>query len=200
MADRRIPLANSRIARYVGNSNTLSALIKADCFREAISVLSRLFWGICAARGITPWLERVGSNVNISDIPTRGDEFPFLTDLVSDLSFGEQLLEMAKEGIRDQTDGYFDPELLVGMLRVAPPCLRTDRSGSPATPLLGPFVGDQLFGLGRIGVNFAAGRSPLHHARSAISPWILFGITSRTDFLSYADRATFVDSAPSTNQ
>ena len=91
-------------------------MIEADGSRAVTSVLTRLFWAICAARFITPWLERVGSDVEIPGIPTRGGELPFEKDLVSGLSFGEQLIGMVREGIRAHTDGYFDPELLVGML------------------------------------------------------------------------------------
>ena len=116
VADPRIPLNNLCITCYVDNDNTLSALIKADCFRTVIAVSTRLFWAICSVRGMTPWLERVGSPVNISDIPARGAESPFETDSVSDLSFEKELLEMAKEGIKAQSGGYFDPELLVGRL------------------------------------------------------------------------------------
>ena len=116
VADPRIPLDNSRITRYVDNNNILRALIKADCCRVVISGLTRLFWDICAVWGITHRLERVGIDVNISDIPTRGDEFPFGTDLISDFQFGEQLLKMVSGGIKALTGGYFDPELLVGRL------------------------------------------------------------------------------------
>ena len=116
VADPRIPLNNLCITCYVDNNHTLSASIKADCFRTVIAVLTRLFWAICSARCITPWLGRVDSPVNISDIPTRGAELPFETDSVSGLSFEKELLEMAKEVIKAQSGGYFDPELLVGRL------------------------------------------------------------------------------------
>ena len=114
-------------------------MIKAACFRTVISVLTRLYWDICAVRGITPWLERVDSDVNISDIPTRGDEWPFKTDSVADLSLGGQLLEMVREGIRAQTDGYFGPELF--SWGVILPCLRTDRRGSRVMHFYGPLRG-----------------------------------------------------------
>ena len=103
-ADSRIPIDNSCITFYVGNNCTLSAILKADCFRAAISVMTRLFWAVCAV-GIIPWIERVGIPVNISDIPTRGAELPFSTDMAPDLPYGKQLLILANGGIRAQTDG-----------------------------------------------------------------------------------------------
>ena len=56
------------------------------------------------------------SPVNISEIPARGAAFPSPTDFAADYSLGKQLLILAKEGVEDQTDGFFDPELLIGSL------------------------------------------------------------------------------------
>ena len=69
-ADPRAPIDNFCITFYVGNNCTLSAILKAGCFRAAISGMARLFWAVCAVRGIASWVERVDSNVDISDIPT----------------------------------------------------------------------------------------------------------------------------------
>ena len=116
IAGHRIHLNNSCITMYVDNNCALSALLKASCFRAVISVLTRLLWAICAARGITPRLGRVGSDVNISDIPTMGADLPSEEDQVSDLPTEEQLSVLAKGGVKAQTGGYFDPELLIGGL------------------------------------------------------------------------------------
>ena len=113
--DPRIPLGNSRTKCYVGENNTIVALINSDFCREVIADLARLFLAICAARCIAPWLERVGGDVNISDIHTRGADLPFGTELVSDFPCGSQLLKMATCGIMAHAKGYFDPEVLVGI-------------------------------------------------------------------------------------
>ena len=84
----QIPSDNCCIAFYVDNSCALSAIAKVDCFRTAISVLARLFWAACAIRGITPWVELADSNVNISDIPTRGAALPFSSDTTEDFLSG----------------------------------------------------------------------------------------------------------------
>ena len=54
--------------------------------------------------------------MDISDVPTWCDDLPFETESASGFPLAEQLLEMAREGIRGETDGYFDPGLLVGGL------------------------------------------------------------------------------------
>ena len=50
----------------------------------AIAVLARLFWAICAARRITPWLERASPDNNISDLPTRNTPIPYRVKSISD--------------------------------------------------------------------------------------------------------------------
>ena len=168
VAGPRIPLNNIRITCYVDNNNTLAALIKADCFWDFTAVLTRIFRAICAARCITPWLERVGSDVNISGIPARGDELPFGAGSVADLSSGAQLLEMAMEGIRGQTDGYFGPELLVGML-YSHFYARTGE-GRPRCSYSGHTSGGSIFRIWSNRTWFLGWKLHPHQARTAISP------------------------------
>ena len=148
-------------------------------------------------QGITPLLGRVDSNVNISDIPTRGANLPFETDQVPDLSFEEQLSVLAKEGIKAQTDGYFDPELLIG--RLYSNVYARAGEGFPRRPFRGHSTGDKLFGLRRIGLDFVAGNSPHVAFGGGFRPWVLFGPTARSDFLSYANRITSFDPGSSEN-
>ena len=71
-------------------------------------------------RGITPWFERVDSDLNISDLPTRDVELPVNCESTGCFLFGETLLEMVKEGFSAQLNGFFDPEELVGRLYTPP--------------------------------------------------------------------------------
>ena len=77
-ADPLIPLDGQCVTYYLDNNNSLSALVKADSGRDVIAVLARIYWALCAVRGITPWLERVPSNRNITDNPTRNETAPSL--------------------------------------------------------------------------------------------------------------------------
>ena len=79
-----IPHGGQCVTYYLGNNNSLEALVRADSQRDAISSIARIFWEICAVRRITPWLERVPSNRNITDNPTRGAPVPFIIDDIAD--------------------------------------------------------------------------------------------------------------------
>ena len=76
-ADLSLPSDDKSITFYLDNNNALIALTKADSKREIIMVLTRLFWAIVARRRITPWFERVGSDFNIPNAPTRIGIWPF---------------------------------------------------------------------------------------------------------------------------
>ena len=116
IADPDIPLEDSLVTCYVDNNNTLAALVRSDSKTVIISVISRIFWAICAVRGITPWFERVDSDLNISDLPTRNVELPVNCESTDVFTFEETLLLMAKEGFSAQLNGFFDPEELIGRL------------------------------------------------------------------------------------
>ena len=116
IADPDLPPDNSLVTCYVDNNNTLCALVRSDSGTLIISALSRIFWAICAIRGIVPWLERVDSDLNISDLPTRNEELPINCDSTRQFPIGEILLRMAFEGFTSQLNGFFDPEELVGRL------------------------------------------------------------------------------------
>ena len=68
-------------------------------------------------RRITPWLERVPTDENIADLPTRKVELPYHIGSISDFPFGEQLLQMVRIGLAQQIlNGFPDPYELVGRL------------------------------------------------------------------------------------
>ena len=87
---------------------------RSDSKTAVIAVISRIFWAICAIRGIAPWLERVDSDFNISDLPTRHRPLPLFCRSEGPLTFEDKLLEMVIEGLSMHFDGFFDPEELVG--------------------------------------------------------------------------------------
>ena len=128
-ADPLIPLDGQCVTYYVDNNNSLSALVKADSGRDVIAVLARIYWALCALRGITPWVERVPSDRNITDNPTRNEGVPFIIDEIADFSFEMELFRMVTTGLSDFRAGTFDPTALVG--RLYPPIHgRTTEGGS----------------------------------------------------------------------
>ena len=139
IADPDLPLDNSLVTCYVDNNNTLCALVRSDSATLIISVLSRIFWAICAIRGIIPWLERVDSDFNISDLPTRNEELPINCDSTGQFSIEEILLQMVLEGFTSQLNGFFDPEELVGRI-YTPSCSPPGETSLKGwfAPLAGP--------------------------------------------------------------
>ena len=115
-ADRSVPLGDKSITFYVGNNNALIALTKADSKREIIMVLIRLFWAIVARRRITPWFERVDSDYNISDIPTRNGPMPFQALCYKTFQFERQLPDLVHCALAGQHNGFFGPYFLAGSL------------------------------------------------------------------------------------
>ena len=126
-ADPLTPLGGQCVKYYMGNNNSLSALVRADSEREVIAVLSRIFRALCAVRGIAPWFERVPSNRNITDNPTRNEDVPFIIDEIADFSFEMELFRMVTIGLTEMRAGTFDPTALVG--RLYPPYLWTNNGG-----------------------------------------------------------------------
>ena len=116
IADPDLPISDSCITCYVDNNNTLCALVRSDSKRPVIAAISRIFWVICAIRGIVPWLERVDSDLNVSDLPTRKVSLPLECESEGPLAFGGKLLEMVIEGLPRHFNGFFDPEELIGRL------------------------------------------------------------------------------------
>lgn len=101
-----LTIDDSLVACYVGNNNTLSALVRSGSKTVIIAAISRIFRAICAAREITPWFERVDSDLNISDLPARDFDSPVNCECADVFSFGETLLLMAKEGFSSQLNGF----------------------------------------------------------------------------------------------
>ena len=116
IADPDLPISDSCITCYVDNTNTLCALVRSDSKRPAIAVISRIFWAICAIRGIAPWLEWVASDFNIADLPTRDISLPIGCESEGPLIFENKLMEMAIDGLSQHFDGFFDPGELIGRL------------------------------------------------------------------------------------
>ena len=78
-----------------------------------MAIPSRIFWAIVAYRNITPWLERVDSDMSISDFPTRLAELPYA--VISDMDFraGKILLDITKQAFRENRWGFLGPTDLI---------------------------------------------------------------------------------------
>ena len=118
--DPLIPLDGQCVANYLDNNNSLAAPVRADSARDVMAVLARIFWVVCAVRGITPWLERVHSDRNITDNPTRNEAVSFVIDDIADFSFEMELFRMVMTGLAEFRAGTFDPKALVGRLYPPP--------------------------------------------------------------------------------
>ena len=81
-----IPLGGLRATYYIGNNSAKCALIRGDSRIPPISILARLFWAIFAIRRITHWVERVPTDENVADFPTRKVEFPYRAKSISDFA------------------------------------------------------------------------------------------------------------------
>ena len=87
--------------------------------------LVRIFWATCAIWGNVLWLERVGSDLNISDVPTRNGNLLMLCESEGPLTFENKLSEMATEGLPRRSIGFSDLGELVGRFflpHVTPSC------------------------------------------------------------------------------
>ena len=115
-ADPLIPLDGQCATYYLDNNNSLASLVRSDSQRGAISGLSRIFWPICAVRGIAPWLEMAPSDRNIADNPSRGVQAPFIIDEIADFFFEMELFRTVKIGLGGHRAGIFGPTPLIGRL------------------------------------------------------------------------------------
>lgn len=67
----RALLANCTVNIYIDNNNALASVIRGDSNTTIIADMVAVFWRALVALGIDVWLGRVGSKLNIADIPTR---------------------------------------------------------------------------------------------------------------------------------
>ena len=70
-------LAGKSINIYIDNNNALCSLIRGDANTEIIAHMCATFWRALQVMGIDVWLGRVGSKLNIADLPTRDPPLPF---------------------------------------------------------------------------------------------------------------------------
>ena len=77
VADKSLGLDDKCIAFYIDNNAARCGLIKADSKTTILAILPRISWEIVAHRGITHWVGRVGSDMNMSDFTTRLVEMPY---------------------------------------------------------------------------------------------------------------------------
>ena len=77
VAQSKIKLRNRTINIYLYNDNSNAALIRGDSDTEIIARLVCHFWRIAQEVNLTVWIGRVASNLNIADVPTRLQTFPY---------------------------------------------------------------------------------------------------------------------------
>ena len=64
-------LLNNAVIYHLDRNNAHEALAKKDARPIVITAMAHLIWHRLRLRGITPWFERVPSNGDPSDLPTR---------------------------------------------------------------------------------------------------------------------------------
>ena len=113
-ADPRIDIDNKSVTFYIDNNASKMALIKGDskCLIAAISV--RIFCAIVARGGITPWFDRVPTDFNIADKPTRRAKHPYRVKTARIFEFPTNLLRMVTVALEQGDNGFFDPDEIVG--------------------------------------------------------------------------------------
>ena len=79
LAGKSLGLENKciRITFYIDNNAANFGLIKVGSKTPIMDIVSRIFRAIVARRNITLWLERAGSDNDISDLPARVVELPY---------------------------------------------------------------------------------------------------------------------------
>ena len=103
------PHSGGRITIYIDSKSALSALARADSRTVFIAFPARIFWEICARRGITSWFEWVPSDFNISDLPARYATLPFLTKSANDFEYHGEPLQMGTSGLAGNSSGFSEP-------------------------------------------------------------------------------------------
>jgi hypothetical protein len=66
-------LDDALVTLYVDNTGTEAALCAGAADNAATNLFAGAVWDICARRGIGLWVERVASDSNCADLPSRGD-------------------------------------------------------------------------------------------------------------------------------
>ena len=89
---RRNELSRKRLIIFIDNSAALSALIRGDSISGIAAALVAVFWYLAQQYNICIGPARVGSNLNIADLPTRHVRIAFLGEKLSSFTNLFQLL------------------------------------------------------------------------------------------------------------
>ena len=73
-------LKGRNVTFFCDNMNTCSALISGYSKSVVIDGMVKIFWSLAQEIDLNPWFERVGTDYNPADMPTRRVELPRLVD------------------------------------------------------------------------------------------------------------------------
>ena len=62
---------------YLDSNNSLAALVGGGSNTEVIAISAVCFWHLVQTYDICPWLSRVRSEINPSDLPTHRELLPY---------------------------------------------------------------------------------------------------------------------------
>ena len=113
VSGKSLGLDSKCIAFYIDNNAAKCGLIKADSKVRILAILSRIFWEIVAYRNFAPWLERVDSDMDSSDLPTRLVELTYRITPDLDFHSVQILLDIVKRAFRDNRWGFMNPTDLI---------------------------------------------------------------------------------------
>ena len=101
VAGKSLGLGNKCITSYIYNNSAKLGLIESGSKKPILASLPRDFWGIATYSNIAPWLGRVGPGGDISDLPTRLADLPYV--VLSDVDSVSGLIRLdAVNGIPER--------------------------------------------------------------------------------------------------